>query len=171
MNLYYFKGFESEYSGEKFKHIVKTFKNDFSKIIEIQYPSLELSYDEFLTEILEQIDGECVVVGSSFGGYWAAIVANRVDCLACVNINPATTDYVGNIFKSSIIEYSVPIIGCYTILGQNDDLFLAEDYIKKYKNKCRITIDKHGNHRNVNPNIITNAIRESINYGFNSRIV
>ena len=173
MRLYYFKGFESEYNSTKFKFISNKFKN--LSPIEIVYPDIDknikLDFNKYKQILINQIkDEEVILVGSSFGGYWAAILANEVNSMSCININPAPTEFIKKYFDNPQ-EYNIPHIGCYTILGRHDGIFNYKNYVEKFNHKCSIDIDENGNHRDIDLDLLSKLIKDSINYGYNNRII
>ena len=78
-NIFYFHGFKSSSESNKAK-IFKRFLKDSSKNTKIFIPDLKNRFEEAIEQIqnlLDGADGEIIFAGSSLGGYYASIFAEK----------------------------------------------------------------------------------------------
>ena len=89
-NIFYFHGFKSSSDSNKAK-IFKRFLKDSSKNTRVFIPDLKNRFEEAIEQIqnlLDGADGEIIFAGSSLGGYYATIFAEKYNAKAIL-INPA----------------------------------------------------------------------------------
>ena len=99
-NIFYFHGFKSSSDSNKAK-IFKRFLKDSSKNTRVFIPDLKNRFEEAIEQIqnlLDGADGEIIFAGSSLGGYYATIFAEKYNAKAIL-INPAIHLIKGYCFK------------------------------------------------------------------------
>jgi len=129
-NIFYFHGFKSSSDSNKAK-IFKRFLKDNSKTTKIFVPDLKNKFEEAIKQIqtlVDGADGEIIFAGSSLGGYYATIFAEKYNSKAIL-INPAVyplKDFEEHLGEN--INYSTED---KFLIKQNDIDFLRSLYSTK----------------------------------------
>jgi predicted esterase YcpF (UPF0227 family) len=127
-NIFYFHGFKSSSDSNKAK-IFKRFLKDNSKTTKIFVPDLKNKFEEAIKQIqtlVDGADGEIMFAGSSLGGYYATIFAEKYNSKAIL-INPAVyplKDFEEHLGEN--INYSTKISSPdnFLVLLESDDEIL-----------------------------------------------
>jgi len=185
MKIIYLHGFNSDGNGrtaQKLKEIYK--KNILTPSYD--YSNADKGFKYINNLILETFkkDPEVILVGTSLGGFWANILAEKYD-LKCVLINPSLNPskslkkYLGenkNFSNNKIIDFTEANANSYrkyekpvnknifriTLLGENDKV-IDQDLIKKMLTETVVYKVKNEGHSFVNVEPIIEAIEKCNN--------
>ena len=137
--IFYFHGFKSSSDSNKAK-IFKRFLKDSSKNTKIFIPDLKNRFEEAIEQIqnlLDGADGEIIFAGSSLGGYYATIFAEKYNAKAIL-INPAIhplkdfEEYLGeNVNYSTNDKF---------FINQSDIDFLRSLHSNKISSPCNFLV-------------------------------
>lgn len=162
MNIVYVHGYGSDKKSSTFEKMKEEFSED--RLFELKYNSETEQFNENFTSLSKQIlsleeneleNSPYILVGSSLGGFYSAILSNMF-LIPAFLINPAIEPIKTltklNVKEDIINSYNLEInlnnsVPKVILIGEKDSIVSPKKNIDFWKNKAEIIIQKDGEHQ------------------------